>query len=48
MSKQTCTGLEYDDIDINLNKIKILNRQVRYILENLDELHGAKDLQKFH
>lgn len=39
---------QYDEIDMNLDKVKILNRQVRYILEGLDELHSAKDLQRFH
>lgn len=39
---------QYDEIDMNLDKVKVLNRQVRNILDNLDELHGAKDLQSFH
>lgn len=39
---------QYDEIDMSLDKVEVLNRQVRYILENLDELHSAKDLQRFH
>lgn len=47
MSKQTCTGLEYDDIELNLNKIKILVDEARDKLAELDKWHKPYEMEAF-